>query len=103
MFNPAETGLLGPYITRKMRRRAERLKPVNERPPKNTLGTFLMAVKQAYPQARVENNGYRGGARMMFETQQFGNHQKGGRMVASFRHPTKRATPGRMNFVTVTA
>ena len=98
MFNPAETGLLGPYISRKMRRRAERMKPLEERAPKNTMGNFLMSVRETMPKAKVSQDGYRGGARILFDLQ-----REGKRMIASFRHPTKPATSGRMCFVTVTS
>lgn len=96
-FNPAETGLHGPYITRKMRRKADREKPVAERAPKNTLGRFMASVAQTMPRAKVSQHGYRGGARMVYE---FGRIGK--RLVAAFRHPTKAATQGRTCSVTVT-
>lgn len=97
-FNPAETGLHGPYISRKMRRRAERLKPRDERSPKNTLGNFLQGVARTMPKAAVSQKGYRGGARMLYE---IGPRMATGAFVASLRHPTKRATLGRVCFVTV--
>ena len=92
-----QTKGVGPYISRKMRRRAERLTSIEERAPKNTLGAFLMSVRQTMPKAKVSQDGYRGGARILFDLQ-----REGKRLVAAFRHPTKSATGGRMCFVTVT-
>lgn len=93
----------GPYITRQMRRRAERELPPDQRPPKNRLSVFMAAVKAMTPGRRTHVEGYRGGDPMLFEVSRVGSVRKGGRVVASFRHPTKRATPGRMAFVTVTS
>lgn len=102
MFNPSETGLHGPYITRKMRRRAERQLPPDQRKPKNTLSTFLAGVRATIPGARVHIDGRPAPSYMLFDLATFGNARKGGRMVASFRHPTKAAA-NRMAFVTVTS
>ena len=88
---------VGPYISRKMRRRAERNVPADQRAPKNTMGNFLMSVRETRPKAKVSQGGYRGGSRILFDLQ-----REGKRMIASFRHPTKPATSGRMCFVTVT-
>lgn len=103
MFNPSETGLHGPYITRKMRRRAERQLPPDQRKPKNTLRTFLAGVRAAIPGARLSTVGRPADSYMLFDLATFGDARKGGRMVASFRHPTKAATAGRMAFITVTS
>lgn len=86
----------GPYITRGMRRRRERELPLDKRPPKNTLGQFMVGVQNKTPDAKVTQKGYRGGARMLYQFERIGQ-----RLVAALRHPTKRATKGRTMFVTV--
>lgn len=86
----------GPYITRAMRRRRERELPADKRPPKNTLGQFMMGLKTKMPKAKVAQIGYRGGERMLYQFERIGQ-----RLVAALRHPTKRATKGRTMFVTV--
>lgn len=81
-------------LTRKLERRRQRLG--GKKPPTADLATMLKMVVQSG--AKYSLKGFRGGDRILHDMKVVGNMN-----VTVFRHPTKKATKGRMCSMTAAA